>query len=53
MTNKVLGLVGLATRAGKVIFGTDACVEGIEKIWSAYRWNTDKRKNDKWTNRKK
>ncbi|HOZ54716.1 MAG TPA: ribosomal L7Ae/L30e/S12e/Gadd45 family protein [Clostridia bacterium] len=31
MTNKVLGLVGLATRAGKVIFGTDACVEGIEK----------------------
>lgn len=31
MVNKVLGLLGLATRAGKVIFGTDACIEGIEK----------------------
>lgn len=31
MINKVFGLLGLATRAGKVIFGTDACIEGIEK----------------------
>lgn len=31
MINKVFGLVGLATRAGKVIFGTDACVEAVEK----------------------
>lgn len=31
MINKVLGLLGLATKAGKIIFGTDACIEGIEK----------------------
>lgn len=31
MVNKVFGLLGLATRAGKVIFGTDACIEGVEK----------------------
>lgn len=31
MENKVYGLLGLATKAGKVICGTDACLEGIEK----------------------
>lgn len=30
-SNKVCGLLGLATRAGKVTFGTDACVSDIEK----------------------
>lgn len=30
-SNKICGLLGLATRAGKVVFGTDACIEGIEK----------------------
>lgn len=29
--NKVLGLLGLATKAGKVCFGYDACVDLIEK----------------------
>ena len=33
MTNKqrVCGLIGLATRAGKTTFGTEACMFGIEK----------------------
>ena len=33
MTNKqrVCGLIGLATRAGKTTFGTEACMSGIEK----------------------
>lgn len=32
LTNsKVCGLLGLATRAGKITFGTDACVSDIEK----------------------
>ena len=29
--NKVCGLLGLATRAGKTVFGTEACVQAIEK----------------------
>ena len=35
MVNKVLGLVGLATKAGKVISGTDVCIEAINKrkVW--------------------
>ena len=33
MTNKqkVCGMIGLATRAGKTTFGTEACMSGIEK----------------------
>ena len=33
MTNndKVLGYLGLARKAGKLIFGTDACIEAIDK----------------------
>lgn len=33
MTNneKLCGLLGLATKAGKVVFGTEACKSGIEK----------------------
>ena len=26
-----MGLIGLATRAGKIVFGTDACIEQIDK----------------------
>ena len=26
-----MGLIGLATRAGKIVFGTDACLEQIIK----------------------
>lgn len=29
--DKILGLLGLSTRAGKVIFGTDACIEYVNK----------------------
>ncbi len=29
--NKVSGLLGLATRAGKITFGTEACLKDIEK----------------------
>lgn len=29
--NKVLGLMGLATKAGKIIFGTDACIDGLNR----------------------
>ncbi len=29
--NKICGLLGLATRAGKITFGTDACIGDIEK----------------------
>lgn len=29
--NKVLGLLGLSTKAGKVCFGRDACIDLIEK----------------------
>ena len=29
--NRVLGLIGIATKAGKVIFGTEAVLEAIEK----------------------
>ena len=29
--NRICGLLGLATRAGKITFGTDACVSDIEK----------------------
>jgi len=28
---KICGLLGLATRAGKIVFGTEACKTGIEK----------------------
>ncbi|MDO5557956.1 MAG: ribosomal L7Ae/L30e/S12e/Gadd45 family protein [Clostridia bacterium] len=28
---KILGLLGLATKAGKVVFGTDSCMEAINK----------------------
>ena len=33
MTNKekICGLLGLATRAGKIVFGTEACKSSIEK----------------------
>ena len=31
INNKVLGLLGLARKAGKVCFGTDACMQEIEK----------------------
>lgn len=33
MTNneKICGLLGLATRAGKTVFGTEACISSIEK----------------------
>ena len=36
VTSKVLGLLGLAARAGKVIAGADVCEEAIKKrkIWS-------------------
>lgn len=29
--NKVCGLIGLATRAGKIVFGTEACMSAIQK----------------------
>lgn len=29
--NRVLGLLGLSTKAGKVCFGTDACIDLIER----------------------
>ena len=28
---KILGLLGLATKAGKTVFGTEACLSAIEK----------------------
>ena len=28
---KICGLLGLATRAGKIVFGTEACMQAIEK----------------------
>ena len=28
---KICGLLGLATRAGKTVFGTEACISGLEK----------------------
>lgn len=31
INNKILGLLGLCARAGKIVFGTDACIEKIEK----------------------
>ena len=31
MNNKALGLIGIATKAGKVSFGTDAVLEKVEK----------------------
>ena len=30
-TKKICGLLGLATRAGKIVFGTEACMQSIEK----------------------
>ena len=29
--NKVYGLLGLAMRAGKIVFGTDSCIEDIQR----------------------
>lgn len=29
--NKILGLLGLSARAGKITFGTDACIEYVNK----------------------
>ena len=31
INNRVCGLLGLATRAGKTVFGTEACVQAVEK----------------------
>lgn len=31
INNKVYGLLGLATKAGKIAFGTDSCLDVIEK----------------------
>ena len=31
INNKILGLIGLAMKAGKVSFGADSVEEGIEK----------------------
>ena len=31
INNKILGLLGLCTRAGKLVFGTDACTDVIKK----------------------
>ena len=31
INNKVYGLLGLTTKAGKICFGTDSCLEMIEK----------------------
>lgn len=31
MNNKALGMIGIATKAGKVTFGTEAVLERIEK----------------------
>ena len=28
--NKILGLLGISTKAGKLIFGTDSCMEAIK-----------------------
>ena len=28
---KICGLIGLATKAGKIVAGTDACIQEIEK----------------------
>ena len=31
MDNKIYGLLGLARKAGKISFGTQSCIEAIEK----------------------
>lgn len=31
INNKVYGLLGLTAKAGKIVFGTDSCLEMIEK----------------------
>ncbi len=31
INNKILGLMGLATRAGKICFGTDSTIDMVEK----------------------
>jgi len=28
---RVLGLIGLCTKAGKIVFGTEACIEAIQR----------------------
>ena len=30
-SNRICGLLGLATRAGKTVFGTEACIQAINK----------------------
>ena len=29
--NKALGLIGLSAKAGKIVYGTDACIEAMQK----------------------
>ena len=29
--NKILGLIGLSAKAGKIVFGTEACIDAIQK----------------------
>lgn len=31
ISSRVCGLLGLATRAGKTVFGTEACIQALEK----------------------
>ena len=31
INKKILGLLGLATKAGKIVFGTDACIDMINR----------------------
>ena len=30
-STKICGLIGIATKAGKIVAGTDACLEDIQK----------------------
>lgn len=29
--NKALGLIGISARAGKIVYGTDSCIDAIKK----------------------
>lgn len=29
--NKALGLIGISAKAGKIVYGTDACIEAMQK----------------------
>lgn len=31
ISSRICGLLGLATRAGKTVFGTEACIQALEK----------------------